>query len=87
MNVTMPISIIWGIIGYILITTGAFIWWAATTTQQLKTLEKMVDQLSTLNALFAKKEDVARELGVIERNQETMWTKFDALKEKVDVGK
>lgn len=84
MNVEVPMQIVWGMVGYILVTTGMFIWWAATTTQQLKTLEKMVNDLSSLNGLFAKKEDIARELGVIENNQERMWEKLDKLKEKVD---
>lgn len=86
MNVEIPIQIMWGVVGYILVTTWGFIWWAATTTQQLKILEKLVSDLTTANNTFVKKEDVARELGVIERNQETMWAKFDKLKEKVDSG-
>lgn len=84
MNVEMPMQVVWGLVGYILITTWGFIWWAATTTQQLKTLKEMVDGLSSLNGLFAKKEDIARELGVIENNQDRMWEKIDKLKEKVD---
>lgn len=76
----------WALVGYILITTGMSIWWAATTTQQLKTLREMVDKLSSTNNAFARKEDIARELGVIERNQESMWAKLDKLKEKVDGG-
>ena len=84
MEVQIPAEIIWGLVGYILITTGAFIYWAATTTQQLKTLQELVKDMVHNNALFAHKEDVARELGVIEGNQETMWDRFDKLKEKVD---
>lgn len=84
MNIEMPIQIIWGMVGYVLVSTGWFIWWAATTTQQLKTLEKLVNDLAGMNNSFAKKEDIAREMGVIEKNQETMWLKFEKLKEKVD---
>ncbi len=84
MNVELPMQIVWALIGYILTTTGLFIWWAATTTQQLKTLEKLVNELSALNSSFVRREDVARELGVVERNLETLFTKFDKLKEKVD---
>lgn len=87
MNLEMPIQILWGLIGYVLITTGGFIWWAATTTEQLKTLKQLVGNLSEMNGLYARREDVLRELGVIERNQETMWSKFEKLKEKVDEGK
>lgn len=87
MNVEVPAQIIWGLIGYVLITTGAFVWWAATTTQQIKTLEDLVKHIINSNGLFARKDDIARELGVIERNQETMWAKFDKLKEKVDTTK
>lgn len=84
MNVELPMQVVWGLVGYILVTTGASIWWAATTTQQLKTLREMVIAMTTANNLFARREDIARELGVIERNVETIFEKFDKLKEKVD---
>lgn len=56
-------------------------------TEQVKNLTKLVEALNTNNNLYARKEDVARELGVIEKNQDTMWSKFDKLKEKVDTTK
>lgn len=85
MNITIPIGVICGLIGYILITSGTFIWWAATTTSEIKNLIGLVKRLIDDNGLYARKEDIARELGVIEKNQETMWGKFDKLKEKVDI--
>lgn len=84
MNFIIPSEVMWGIIGYILITTGGFIWWAATTTEQIKTLKILVEKISNSDSMYARKEDMARELGVIEQRQETMWEKFDKLKEKVD---
>lgn len=69
---------------YILASTGGFIWWMATITEQLKTLQGLVKDLSSNNISFVRKEDVAREMGVIEKNQETMWGKLEKLKEKVD---
>lgn len=70
---------------YILGSTLGFVWWMATITEQLKSLRILVTKMSEADSLYARKEDVARELGVIERNQETMWTKFEKLKEKVDM--
>lgn len=84
MTVQLPVEFIWGIIGYILITTGGFIWWAATVNEKLSSALTKLKEMNDANLLYARKEDVARELGVIERNQETMWGKFDKLKEKVD---
>lgn len=69
---------------YIIGSTIGFVWWMATITQQIKTLTDVVKEISVTNGLYAKKEDVARELGVIENNQEKMWDKIDKLKEKVD---
>jgi hypothetical protein len=84
MNVELPADILWAICGYILVTTGGGIWWAATTTEQLKTLKNLVSKINETDGLYARKEDVAREMGVIERQQETLWDKYDKLKEKVD---
>jgi hypothetical protein len=86
MLIQLPIEILWAIIGYILITTFGFIWWAATTTEQLKTLKDLVKAITDNNMLYARKEDIAREMGVIEKQIETLWVKHDRLKEKVDGG-
>ena len=87
MTVEMPGEVIWGIVGYIIITTGGFIWWAATTTEQIKTLKELVKAISNADGLYVRKEDVARELGVIENRQDAMGVKLDRLKEKVDSAK
>lgn len=71
---------------YIIASTVGFVWWMATITEQLKSMNLSVTNLSNNNILYARKEDVARELGVIEKRQETMWEKYDKLKEKVDAG-
>lgn len=84
MTVNIPIELIWGLCGYIVVTTGAFIWWAATTSEQLKNLKEVVVNLANNNILYARKEDVAREMGVIELRQEKMWEKLDILKEKIN---
>lgn len=82
----LPWGAIVALVIYVLGSTFGFVWWMATITEQLKSLSKAVEVMSQLNNLYSKKEDMARELGVIERNQETMWAKFDKLKEKVDSG-
>lgn len=69
---------------YIVASTIGFVWWMATITEQLKSLKDLVKSLSDNNILYARKEDIARELGVIEKRQEAMWEKLDKLKEKVD---
>lgn len=78
----------WGalatIVLYIIGSTIGFVWWMATITEQLKSLKELVKTLTEANGLYAHKSDIARELGIIERNQETMWAKFEKLKEKVD---
>jgi hypothetical protein len=84
MNIEIPVEVMWAIAGYILVTTGGFIWWAATTSEQIKTLKDLVKSLILADGLYARKEDMVRELGVIIQRQETMWNKYDALKEKVD---
>jgi len=54
-NVEMPMGIIWGLVGYILITTGGFIWWAATQTADMKTLKDLVNKLINSDGLYARK--------------------------------
>ena len=87
MNVEIPMSVVWALVGYILVTTGGFIWWAATQTADMRSLKELVRKLGDSDGLYARKEDVARELGVVEKNQEAMWEKLDKLKEKVDSSK
>lgn len=68
---------------YIVGSTIGFIWWMATITEKLNSALEKLREMGINNNLYARKEDVARELGVIEKNQETMWAKFDKLEEKV----
>lgn len=67
-------------------STIGFVWWMATQTAELKALKELVKDMAYNNTLYARKEDIARELGVVEKQIETMWVKFDKLKEKVDGG-
>jgi len=69
---------------YIVGSTIGFVWWMATITEQIKNLTKIIQEMSANHTLYARKEDIARELGVIERQQETLWERYDKLKEKVD---
>lgn len=69
---------------YIIASTVGFVWWMATITEQLKSLKDLVKNITENNAFYARREDMARELGVIEKRQDTMWEKYDRLKEKVD---
>lgn len=71
---------------YMVGSTIGFVWWMATITEQIKTLSKLVEKMSESDSLYARKDDVARELGVIESRQEAIGIKFDKLKEKVDGG-
>lgn len=80
----IPWEAIEGLCVYILGSTLGFVWWMATITEQLKALSKLVEKMSEADGLYARKDDMARELGVIESRQSTMWDKFDKLKEKVD---
>ena len=80
----IPWEAIEGLAVYIIGSTIGFVWWMATITEQIKTLSKLVTKMSEADGLYARKEDVARELGVIILRQETMWEKYDKLKEKVD---
>ncbi len=82
MNV--PWEAIISLLLYIIGSTLGFVWWMATITEQVKSIKELVKTMSDSNGLYARKEDVAREMGIIERNQETMWNKFEKLKEKVD---
>lgn len=80
----IPWEAIEGLVVYIIASTIGFVWWMATITEQIKTLSKLVEKMSQADGLYARKEDVARELGVLENRQQTMWDKYDKLKEKVD---
>lgn len=82
----IPWEAIEGLGVYIIGSTIGFVWWMATITEQIKTLSKLVETMSKADSLYARKDDMARELGVIENRQEAMWAKFDKLKEKVDGG-
>lgn len=82
----IPWEAIITLILYIIGSTIGFVWWMATITEQIKALSKLVEKMSNADGLYARKEDMARELGVIESRQATMWDKFDKLKEKVDAG-
>lgn len=70
---------------YILGSTVGFIWWMATVTEKLNMALIKLKEMNDANVLYARKEDVARELAVMERQLETMWDKLDKLKEKVDI--
>lgn len=71
---------------YVIGSTIGFVWWMATVTEKLNTAISKLKEMNDSNHAYARKEDVARELGVIENNQEKMWEKLDKLKEKVDGG-
>lgn len=80
----IPWEAVEGLLVYVIGSTIGFVWWMATITEQIKTLNILVTKMSNADGLYARKEDVAKELALFERQQETMWTKLDKLKEKVD---
>ncbi len=71
---------------YIIGSTIGFVWWMATITEQLKSLKDLVKAIIDNNMLYARKEDIAREFGVFEKQIEAMWIRVDKLREKVDGG-
>lgn len=84
MSVEIPMQIIWGLVGYILVTTGMAIYWAAVMTTKLDIGLSQLKELMSMNHLYALKTDVAGELAIQERRLDTLGEKFDKLKEKVD---
>lgn len=80
----IPWEAIEGLFVYIVGSTIGFVWWMATVTADMKVLKELVRTITEHGGMYARKDDIARELGVIEKNQETMWAKFEKLKEKVD---
>lgn len=85
------IVLLLGLVGHII----ASVWWASRITTLVETaqgsitamsqaLKDVVSELKTFGNQFARKEDVAREMALHEKQLETMWDKFEKLKEKVD---
>lgn len=82
----VPWGAVMTLIIYIIGSTFGFVWWMATITEKLNSALSKLREINENNAMYAKKEEVARELGIMERNQQAMWAKLDKLKEKVDTG-
>lgn len=82
----VPWGAVMTLIIYIIGSTFGFVWWMATITEKLNSALAKLREINENNAMYAKKEEVARELGIMERNQQAMWAKLDKLKEKVDTG-
>jgi hypothetical protein len=81
MEVSIPLNIIWGILGYIGISTAGFIWWAATTTANMQFMKDKLQYLVQQNALYATKVELAEKLSPINQSLERAWEKIDHLQE------
>lgn len=83
-------NIPWGAIAtlaiYIIGSTIGFVWWMSRITVTLefmsKGLDSMSKNMSSMDALYVRKEDIIRELALHEKRLDTLWTKMDNLKNK-----
>ncbi len=78
--VQIPLWIIQMFGCYILASTFAFIWWAATITEKLNNANDKLEDFNNSN--FAKKEDVDKELGRIQGSIDKAHNRIDELKLK-----
>ena len=78
-NITLGIFVI----GHL----GITIWWASKVTVTLSfvqtELRDLVTELKSIKVIYMKREDVVRELAVIEKEQTAIWKKIDAMQEKL----
>lgn len=65
---------------------GITIWWASKVTVTLKfvqdELRELVTELKAIKIVYMKREDVVRELAIIEKEQIAIWKKIDTMQEK-----
>lgn len=80
-----------GLIAHVVST----VWWASRTTTLLESaqaaitamsnaMKEMTTEIKTFGNSYAKKEDVVRELALHDKQLETMWNKFEKLKDDVE---
>lgn len=72
----------WEIVAFALIQTGGFIWWMATTTNELKNIISLVKEIQVNTAGFAKKEDVDKEFGKIQKDVDAAHRRIDEIQLK-----
>lgn len=62
------------------------VWWASKTNTLLDILQKelkdLIIELKSIKEVYVKRDDVSRELGVMQKAIDTMWTKIDKLQER-----
>ena len=62
---------------------GITIWWASkvsTTLNFVQTeLRELVTELKSIKEIYMKREDVIRELSLVEKEQKAIWKKIDFL--------
>lgn len=68
-----------GLIGNVITT----IWWASRITTTLDILRSAVDELKSEKKTYATKEDVAREVGVADKEHSAIWKNIDEIKSVV----
>lgn len=72
---------------FMLVHTGGFIWWMSRIDTTLKilttTVERISDQMSKHDAIYAKKEDIVKDFAVRDQQLNTMWLKLDKLADSI----
>ena len=82
-SISVTISIF--VVGHL----GLTIWWASRVSTLLdyvqKDLKELVSELKTIKEMYVKKEDVGRELAILEKQNEAMWKKIDHIQDKLSL--
>lgn len=68
---------------FIIVQTGGFIWAFATFSEKLRSLGDSVNNLSSkliaMDSIFAKREDVAKDIGFQEKRIDAIFNKLDKI--------
>mgnify|MGYP001575108398 FL=1 len=85
MSIEISVLVTMGI--YLLTNLCVTVWWMSKVTITLKfvqdELRELVTELKAIKIVYMKREDVVRELSVIEKEQIAIWKKIDTMQEKL----
>ena len=88
MSIEISVLVTMGI--YLLTNLCVTVWWMSKVTITLKfvqdELRELVTELKAIKIVYMKREDVVRELSVIEKEQIAIWKKIDTMQEKLSEG-
>lgn len=65
-----------GLMGNIIVT----VWWASKITTTLEILRSAVEEIKAERKTFATKEEIARELGIADKENKAIWKNIDDIK-------